>query len=199
MFKVQSLLGEHSHGAAQTVVECHVLSASIARSIPTYACDGALQAFDLSYILRTISISVRHLGCVRKRRSVRSDRSDRTKTRSVNGRNVGGVWSDQTYSVRKCVGWVGNFDRSPNTDRSILISIDVNKRSKRCHTDLEKGMQQLETPSSLAADVRKCSERSDRSDTTFRTHPYCCLFLYVPLTTLLGLQSKFTTLQSVLV
>jgi hypothetical protein len=109
------------------------------------------------------------LGCVRKRRSVRSDRSDRGKTRSVNGRNVGGVWSDGPHSVRKCVGSVGRFDRSPNTDRSIFISIDVNKRSRRCHTDLEKGLQQLQTPSSRAADVRKSAERSDRSDTTFRT------------------------------
>jgi hypothetical protein len=66
-------------------------------------------------------------GCVRERRSLRSDRSDRSKTSSVNGRNVGGVWSDRTHSVRKCVGSVGNFDRSPNTDRSISISIDVNK------------------------------------------------------------------------
>ena len=42
------------------------------------------------------------------------------KTRSVNDRNLGGVWSDRTNSVRKCVGSVGNFDRSPNTDRSIF-------------------------------------------------------------------------------
>jgi hypothetical protein len=108
-------------------------------------------------------ITSRNPGCVRKRRSVRSDRSDRRKTRSVNGRNVGGVWSDRTHSVRKCVSSVGHFDRSPNTDRSIYISIDVNKRSRRCHADLEKSLQQLQTPSSQACSRRSEMRRTIRS------------------------------------
>ena len=34
-------------------------------------------------------------------------------------RDVGGIWSDRTHSLRKCVGSVGNFDQSLNTDRFI--------------------------------------------------------------------------------
>jgi hypothetical protein len=113
-------------------------------------------------------IFFKDLGCVRKRRSVRSDRSDRRKTRSVNGRNVGGVWSDRIASVRKCVGSVGHFDRPPNTDRFSFVTIDATKRSRRSHTDLEKGLQPFRTPSSLAADVRG-NARNDQIDPTFRT------------------------------
>ena len=42
--------------------------------------------------------------------------------------------------MRWLSGSVVNFDRSPNTDRSVFNSIDVNKRSRRCHTDLEIGL-----------------------------------------------------------
>jgi hypothetical protein len=132
-------------------------------------------------------------GCVQKRRLVRSDRSDRRNTPSVHGRNVGGVWPDSTHSIRKYVGTAGNFDRSPNSDRSIFISIDVNKHSRRSPTDLEKDLQHLETPHhwqqtfgnapNNQIDPTRISERSacstpfctDRSDSTSRTHPQCRL------------------------
>jgi hypothetical protein len=51
-----------------------------------------------------------------------------------------------------------------------FISIEVNKRSDDTHTDhLVKGLQQLQTLSSLAANVRKCAKRSDQSDTRHGT------------------------------
>jgi hypothetical protein len=127
--------------------------------------------------------------------AVRSDRSDRRKTRSVNGRNVGEVWSDRTRSVRKCVGSVGKFDRSPNTDHPICISIDANKRSRRCQTDHEKGLcsslklhhhwqQTFGNAQYDQIDPTRLSERSacstpfctDRSDSIFRTHPQWFLY-----------------------
>jgi hypothetical protein len=96
-----------------------------------YPCIGLLLCFE--YLFTYLFCNVGPITCVRKRRTVRSDRSDRRKTRLVNGRNVCGVRSDRTHSVRKSVGSVGNFDRSPNTDRSFyfVISTDVNKRSRR--------------------------------------------------------------------
>jgi hypothetical protein len=49
--------------------------------------------------------------------------------RSVNGRNVDGIWSDRTHCIRKCVGSVGNFDQSANTDHSIFFYLDLRKQT----------------------------------------------------------------------
>jgi hypothetical protein len=52
-----------------------------------------------------------------------------------------------------------------------FMSIDVNKHIADAAIRISRKVcsSLIETPLSLAADVRKCAERSDRSDTTFRT------------------------------
>ena len=85
---------------------------------------------------------------------------------------MGGVWSDRTRCVRKRVGSVGHFDRSPNSDRSDLSSAYVNISSN------EHDLLGL-CAGSWRCRVLKCAKRSDRSDKTFRStdgvfRPVCC-------------------------
>ena len=86
---------------------------------------------------------------------------------SERGRSL--FWSHALRSEMSWFDW--SFYSAPNTDRSDISSADVNIRSTRRWMPL--GLCRIVTFC-----IRKCAERSDRSDTTFRTHgvfwQVCC-------------------------
>jgi hypothetical protein len=85
--------------------------------------------------LKYVTILPVYYSFIRKWRPIWTDRSHCRRSRSENGRNVGGVWSDRIPYVWKCVGSVDELDRSPNTVQIIFNSIYVNKCSRRCYAE----------------------------------------------------------------
>jgi hypothetical protein len=69
---------------------------------------------------KAISLSFETVGMFKTDDRIEVTGQTTKKTRAENGWNVNGGWSDCTHYVRKCFGSVGNFDRSPNTDKKYI-------------------------------------------------------------------------------